>query len=202
MSFADASSSWIWAVRSGSAIASSSPSANLQQHDVMDNFNFDLTKAAGGNSLNPFVSNAATAGVTTTATAGSAPTGSSSSPSGSSGGGAGGSSSGGSSDGSKQTQHMRVMAHGIIMSLAFLWGLPNPNLAAYANPPRIFFPFGALTVRFLSVKATVWIHASLQLFAYAFAIAGMGIGVWLAVTEQEVCDSCSLAARNFRQLRD
>ncbi|MCJ1320596.1 hypothetical protein MMC15_005936 [Xylographa vitiligo] len=152
----------------------------------MDNFNFDLTKAAGGNSLNPFVSNAATAGVTTTATAGSAPTGSSSSPSGSSGGGAGGSSSGGSSDGSKQTQHMRVMAHGIIMSLAFLWGLPNPNLAAYANPPRIFFPFGALTVRFLSVKATVWIHASLQLFAYAFAIAGMGIGVWLAVTEQEL----------------
>ncbi|MCJ1438857.1 hypothetical protein MMC27_008247 [Xylographa pallens] len=170
MSLSDASSSWIWAIRSGSAIASNSPSANLQQHDVMNNFNFDLTKAAGGNSLNPFVSNAAGNGVTTTASAGSAPTGASSSPSGTSGGGAGGSSSDGPSESSKQTQHMRVMAHGIIMSLAFL----------------IFFPFGALTVRFLSNKATVWIHAYLQLFAYAFAIAGMGIGVWLAVTEQEL----------------
>ncbi|MCJ1415252.1 hypothetical protein MMC32_001584 [Xylographa parallela] len=114
------SSSWIWALRSGSAVASNSPSANLQQHDVMNNFNFDLTKAAGGNSLNPFVSNAATNGVTTTASAGSAPTGASSSPSGSSGGGAGGSSSDGPSESSKQTHHVRVIAHGIIMSLAFL----------------------------------------------------------------------------------
>ena len=123
MKFSDASSSWIWAVKGGSAIASNSPSANLQQHDVANNFNFDLTKAAGGNSLNPFVSNAAQNGVTTTASAGSSPTGSSSSPSGSSEGGDGGSSGGGSSDGSdgsKQTQHIRVMAHGIIMSLAFL----------------------------------------------------------------------------------
>ncbi|MCJ1386144.1 hypothetical protein MMC17_009270 [Xylographa soralifera] len=184
MSFSDASSSWIWAVRSGSPIASNSLSANLQQHDVMNNFNFDLTKATGGNSLNPFVSNAANNGVTTTASAGSVPTGSSSNPSGSSGGGDGGGSSGGSSDGSEQTQHMRVMAHGIIMSLAFLWSLPAQILSSSANTARIFFPFGALTVRFLSVKATVWIHASLQLFAYAFAIAGMGIGVWLAVTEQ------------------
>jgi len=176
MSFTDASSSWIWAVRSGSSIASNSPSANLQQHDVMNPFNFDLTKATGGNSLNPFVSNAASNGVTTTAVAGSAQTGSSTSggsggsSSGGSGSGAGGSSSGESSDGSKQTQHMRVVAHGIIMSLAFL----------------IFFPFGALTIRFLSVKGTVWIHAASQLFAYALAIAGMGIGVWLAVTEQEL----------------
>ncbi|MCJ1285565.1 hypothetical protein MMC26_004906, partial [Xylographa opegraphella] len=175
MSFSDASSSWIWAVKSGSVIASNSPSANLQQHDAMNSFNFDLTKAAGGNSLNPFVSNAASNGVTTTASAGSSPTGSPSSSSGGDGGD-GGSFSGGSGDGgdgddgSKQTKHIRVMAHGIIMSLAFL----------------IFFPFGALTVRFLSVKATVWIHASLQLFAYAFAIAGMGIGVWLSVTEQEL----------------
>ena len=42
----------------------------------------------------------------------------------------------------------------------------------------------------------MWIHASLQLFAYAFAIAGMGIGVWLAVTGQEVRESFLLAARN------
>ena len=137
MSFTDASSSWIWAVRSGSAIASDSPSANLQQHDVMDNFNFDLTKAAGGNSLNPFVSNAASNGVTTTAAAGSAPTGSSTgggssgSSSGGAGGGAGGGSSedpgSGSAEAAKQTKHMRVVAHGLIMSLAFLWAFLKLN---------------------------------------------------------------------------
>ncbi|MCJ1409984.1 hypothetical protein MMC19_004069 [Ptychographa xylographoides] len=166
MSFTDSASSWIWAAKNGDPIASNDPSANLNQHDYNDNFQIDLTKAAGGNSLNPFVSNAAT---TSTAPAGSSP--SSSSPS-SSGGSTGGSSNGGSSGGSSDsgeeaTKHMRVIAHGIIMSLAFL----------------IFFPFGALTVRFLSVKGTVWIHAVSQLLAYALALAGMGIGVWLAVTE-------------------
>ena len=36
------------------------------------------------------------------------------------------------------------------------------------------------------MKKTIWVHAGLQLFTYAFAISGMGIGVWLAVSEQAV----------------
>lgn len=55
-----------------------------------------------------------------------------------------------------------------------------------ANVHRIFFPFGALTVRLLSFKGLVWVHAGTQLTAYAIAISGMGIGVWLAVEEGAV----------------
>ena len=132
MSFTDSASSWIWAAKNGDPIASNDPSANLNQHDYNDNFQIDLTKAAGGNSLNPFVSNAAT---TSTAPAGSSP--SSSSPS-SSGGSTGGSSNGGSSGGSSDsgeeaTKHMRVIAHGIIMSLAFLYVISHPLMHRYAN---------------------------------------------------------------------
>ncbi|MCJ1472585.1 hypothetical protein MMC13_001234 [Lambiella insularis] len=164
MSFTDSASSWIWAVKNGAAIASDSASlTDLSQHDAANSFNFDLTKATGGNSLNPFISRASSNGVTTSGSASSAATGTSSS-SGSSSNGSGCDSGNGSE---QQLKQMRAVAHGVIMGLACL----------------VFFPFGALSIRFLSVKGTVWIHATAQLFAYTLAVVGTGIGIWLAVTE-------------------
>ena len=63
-----------------------------------------------------------------------------------------------------------VEAHGITMSLAFV----------------VLFPLGALTIRFMSMRGIVWIHASAQLFAYAVALAGFGMGVWIAYTTDQV----------------
>jgi len=54
MDFSSSNTDWIWAVKDGSSISSDSVSASLQQHSQYGNFNFDLTKARGGNSLNPF----------------------------------------------------------------------------------------------------------------------------------------------------
>ena len=57
-----------------------------------------------------------------------------------------------------------VEVHGVLMALAFV----------------AFFPLGALTIRIFKFNGRIWLHASAQLFAYATAIAGFGIGIWLA----------------------
>lgn len=50
------------------------------------------------------------------------------------------------------------MAHGVIMGLAF----------------ALLFPSGAIMMRLLSFTGLVWLHAGVQMLAYALAIAGMG----------------------------
>ena len=47
---------------------------------------------------------------------------------------------------------------------------------------RIFFPFGALTVRLLSFQGLVWVHVGAQTFAYLLALVALGLGVWIAVS--------------------
>ncbi|KAL9121096.1 MAG: hypothetical protein Q9187_002346 [Circinaria calcarea] len=129
MDFSDPESQWIFAVRDGSPISSSDVTANLQQHTIRNGFTLDLTRAVGGNSLNPF---------TSTGVGGSVPISNSSSN---------------GTAASSESSDTANLAHGIIMSLAFL----------------IFFPFGALT-----------------LFAYSLALAGFGVGIWIAVTSAQL----------------
>ena len=104
MNFSDPNSNWIWSMKEGSAISSSDVSTNLQMHDNEGNFKFDLTKATGGDSLNPFVDSA----VTTSSTNSTGPSSSSSG------------SSSGSSGGPTASQTRKLMAHGVLMALAFL----------------------------------------------------------------------------------
>lgn len=42
------------------------------------------------------------------------------------------------------------------------------------------FPLGAIAVRVLSFRGLIWFHAATQIFAYTLALAGMGLGVWIA----------------------
>ena len=182
MDFSSSNTDWIWAVKDGSSVSSNSQSANLQMHSQQGSFNFDLTKGRGGNSLNPFVDTAATA----TAAGGSSPTsgssaagqqqsGSSSSGEGSSGG-YGGGAAGGSAGAYASIasnfakRNKAVVAHGIIMGLAF----------------ALLFPSGALLIRVFSFRGLVWVHAAFQLFAYTLAIVGLGLGVYIAVWPSQV----------------
>ncbi|KAK4442821.1 cytochrome b561/ferric reductase [Podospora aff. communis PSN243] len=55
-------------------------------------------------------------------------------------------------------------AHGTSMGLAFV----------------VFFPLGALLVRFINSKHTVWIHAFCQLIGLALTIAGLATGIRMA----------------------
>lgn len=106
MRLTDPSSSWIWSVKNGDPIASNSQSADLQQHNNFGNFQIDLSKSSGGNSVNPFAEGATSTSSGTAA----APTTTS-----------GGDSQGGGQEGPSPTKHMRVVAHGVLMSLAFLY---------------------------------------------------------------------------------
>ncbi|KAI9786139.1 MAG: hypothetical protein M1839_007549 [Geoglossum umbratile] len=180
------SSSWIWAVKSGSAIKSDNNKVKISQHDNSGTFSFDLTKATGGNSDNPFVGSS---------TPDPSATGSAASPSSTSGrwgpfGGWGGgpfggngnnnpnsgnSGSNGNSDGSsgssgssaalsKTTQKLQSIrtAHCVLMSLTFL----------------VLLPIGAILMRVLSFPSLVYIHAIAQLFSLTLALAGFALGVW------------------------
>ena len=103
MRLTDPSSSWIWSVKNGNPIASNSQSADLQQHSNFGNFQIDLSKSSGGNSVNPFTGSATS---TSSGTAAASTTTSG---------------EGGGQEGPSPTKHMRVVAHGVLMSLAFLY---------------------------------------------------------------------------------
>ena len=75
---------------------------------------------------------------------------------------------GGSS--SEALQNRVVIAHGICMGLVF----------------AVFFPFGGSILRSLNFRGLVWFHAGWQLFSYAIALAGLGMGIWIAVTTDQV----------------
>jgi hypothetical protein len=65
------------------------------------------------------------------------------------------------------------MAHAIISSLAFV----------------IFFPLGAIGIRMLSFKNVVWVHAGWMMGAYILALAGIGMGIWQAVTFHNIASA-------------
>jgi len=56
------------------------------------------------------------------------------------------------------------LAHGVLASAAFVF----------------FFPIGAITIRVIPSKITIWLHAGFQVFSYLLFIAAFGLGVWLA----------------------
>ena len=168
MDLSSSNTAWIWAMKSGSPINSDDVSARLSEHDEKDAITLDLTKARGGDAstssdtYNPFLSansasSTATAGVAgNTATASSDKSGDDDAVEGASGSG-------------KQKKHSMTIAHGVLMSLAFV----------------LFFPAGAVLVRVLTGKKTLWIHSGTQFFAFCIAIAGMGLGVWLVSKDED-----------------
>lgn len=149
MDVTSSSSSWIWAVRQGSALNQDSPSADISQHNSVSAFTFDLTKARGGSSVNPFLETSVTpSGTVTSSVSVSTPTGVS---------------SGSSEVSSKSTGGPTATAHGAIMALVFV----------------ILYPLGAIIIRVLSFRSLVWVHAGMQLVSYLLALAGLGLGVYL-----------------------
>ena len=50
------------------------------------------------------------------------------------------------------------------------------------------FPIGAIIIRTASFRGLVWVHAGIQIFAYLLALAGLGLGVYIAIVpESQVC---------------
>ncbi|WEW59091.1 hypothetical protein PRK78_004560 [Emydomyces testavorans] len=117
----DPSSSWIWSIKKGSSLHSSNINENLQQHDTGGEFFFDLTKAVGGSSDNPFLAS---------------PT---SPPSPGSSGSTG---SGPSSPPKKiSTTQIKRCVHGVIMSIAVVVLFPLFALSLYTVPSSKTVPY-------------------------------------------------------------
>lgn len=83
-----------------------------------------------------------------------------------------------------------------LLALVLTLGLANPAWA-HVNPDRrnavtahgtimgfafaVLFPLGAILIRTASFRGLVWIHAGIQAFAYLLALAGLGLGVYIAI---------------------
>ena len=72
---------------------------------------------------------------------------------------------GGGGGGEDLTRHHSVIAHGTTMGFAFAFLLP----------------IGAILIRTASSRNMVWLHVGIQLLAYTLALAGLGLGVYIAV---------------------
>ena len=50
----------------------------------------------------------------------------------------------------------------------------------------LLFQSGAIVIRLFSFKGLVWVHAGAQMLAYALAIAGLGLGIYISVWPSQV----------------
>jgi len=162
----DSSSSWMWAIKSGPALDSTSTSASISQHDTESRFGLNLQQGTGGTSSNPFNPAASGTSASASGTASSAATGTAAStpsptivvtgpvPT------SGSSSSGGSF---KIPVNTTRAAHAAVMSVVFI----------------LFFPLFALTLYLPSAKRVRYVHAPLQIFSIILLLVGLGTGVKL-----------------------
>lgn len=68
--------------------------------------------------------------------------------------------------------HNAVITHGTVMGFAFAF----------------LFPLGAILIRVASFRGLIWVHAAIQSLAYALALAGLGLGIYIAIyPESQVC---------------
>ncbi|TKA77475.1 hypothetical protein B0A49_02358, partial [Cryomyces minteri] len=68
-----------------------------------------------------------------------------------------------------KTQNI-IIAHGIMMGIAF----------------AVLFPFGAIIMRLFKFRGVVWFHAGWQIFTYIVALAAFGLGIWLALLTNQL----------------
>ena len=68
--------------------------------------------------------------------------------------------------------HNAVITHGTVMGFTFAF----------------LFPLGAILIRVASFRGLIWVHAAIQSLAYALALAGLGLGIYIAVyPDLQVC---------------
>ncbi|KAF2758050.1 hypothetical protein EJ05DRAFT_493018 [Pseudovirgaria hyperparasitica] len=153
MDFTDNQASWIHAAYTGSSINSDDTSATIRQHNTAHAaFNWDMTSAKGGSSVNPFVDSNTT-------------------PPPSTGGGQGNGNGNGNGNGGNQIEPSSgpfsmtmLIAHGVLASLAMV----------------IFFPLGSITIRLFSFSGLIWVHAGIQMLALFLLTAAVGLGIYIA----------------------
>ncbi|KAJ5485414.1 hypothetical protein N7539_005402 [Penicillium diatomitis] len=156
------SSSWIWAVKSGSPLSSKDASASISFHDQAGSVSLDLTKATGGSSSNPFLERGNTPGPTTIVAA---------------------------SQSSDNTTQKRKTAHAVLMTVAFVILFPVFALLFYLVPsPHVALIHGVLQLFTLAVAIAgmglgIAIAGDLQLMHEAHPVIGIVVVAGLTVLQ-------------------
>ncbi|GAB7352716.1 hypothetical protein MBLNU459_g3071t1 [Dothideomycetes sp. NU459] len=179
MNFSSNAGKFIYAYKSGKALDTSSVSQGLDQHDDYGDFTLDFSQARGGSSFNPFVADASSPSGTssTSSTSGTSTTATSSASSGASASSTPATTTSSSSGKKKHYPFNPVLfAHGLMASLAFV----------------ILMPAGAISIRIFNFPGLIWVHAAIQMLAYAVYIAAFGIGVYLAMNWGYLTDKHSI----------
>ncbi|EMD60695.1 hypothetical protein COCSADRAFT_40304 [Bipolaris sorokiniana ND90Pr] len=146
MDFKSGSGNWIYAFQnSGGSKNTDDTSAQINQHSDHSVFNWDFAQAKGGSSVNPLI---ATTSTGTTPNTGNTNSGITTI----------------SAAGAVTNRREKLIAHGVLSSLAFV----------------IFFPTGGIAIRLVSMTGMVWLHGAFQIFGYMTYIAGAGLGIHLA----------------------
>ena len=58
------------------------------------------------------------------------------------------------------------------------------------------FPLAAILIRVASFRGLIWVHAVIQSLAYALALVGLGIGIYIAVfPTSQVCNLVMISVR-------
>ena len=143
---------WIAAWRSGDPIDNTSPSATISEHDVHTTLKVNLGGASIASNSNPFLSDSASKG--------------------SSSGAISSSDSGSDSGDDGDDSNTLPYAHGIIMTVVFVFA----------------YPVGAM---FMPAIGKWWFHASWQMLAFLAMWAGFGIG-YIASRNQDIVSSETL----------
>jgi len=86
------------------------------------------------------------------------------------------------SESAREKHERMLMAHGVVMGLAFAF----------------FFPAGALIIRARNVRHLAWIHGAWQVLAICLALIGLGTGLQMTLAYGRVSlqlyDGCSSLA--------
>lgn len=160
MDFSQDSNTWIYSYKSGDAINSNSASADLQQHDEFGTLDFKKARAAGGNSLNPFVAAAAVGASATNPSAVSA-TNSVQTAS------------------ATPTDENDIVAGGGSASNAIIYAHAAMACIAFV----ILFPIAAIVLRVGSFAGAWRAHAILSGLGWLLFIAAFGLGIYIARTQ-------------------
>ena len=71
-------------------------------------------------------------------------------------------------------RHNAVITHGTVMGFTFAF----------------LFPLGAILIRVASFRGLIWVHACIQALAYALALVGLGLGIYIAVYPESQVWTC------------
>lgn len=153
MNFTEQQADWVYAMKKGDAIKSNDVEYRITKHDHAEPFDWPITHAKGGDSLNPFVGQQKDvalvhSGLVEGIVEGTPPD------------------SNGYTGAPPFVSNNLPNIHGGMGSIAFV----------------VLFPIGGILIRLANFRGGIWVHVGVQIIAYVLAVGTVASGIRLATT--------------------